>query len=178
MITNELNLKSDEELMVIYQNGQSAAFDLLYKRYSMKVYGYLKNSLKDANLTDDVFQGTFLKLHTSRTKYDPTFPFVPWLFTVCKSVMIDHLRKIKTIKEVSNQEYLENFEQVIAEEIELPNLNVLPLSQKLAVDYRYRDDLSFDEIAKKLETSPINARKLISRAIQKLKITLKEGSEK
>lgn len=174
---SDLNLKSDEELMIFYQDGNQLAFEILYKRYSKRVYGYLKNSLKDSHLVDEVFQGTFLKLHTSRSKYDPTFPFVPWLFTICKSVMIDHLRKIKSIKEDSNYEFIENIQVEPNTNEQLPDLSILQGSQKEAVSYRYTDDLSFEEIADKLQTSPTNVRKLISRAIQKLKASLSEGNK-
>ena len=33
----------------------------------------------------DVFQATFLKLHKCRDRYDASFPFVPWLFTICRN---------------------------------------------------------------------------------------------
>lgn len=39
----------------------------------------------------------------------------------------------------------------------------------MALEMRYTEDLDFDEIAKKLQTSPANIRQLISRAIRKLR---------
>src|SRR5476649_2776842 len=96
--------KTDEELMALYQNGDEQAFGMLYARHSGRVYGFLVNSLKDKALADDVFQSTFMKLHRARSTYDPSFPFIPWLFTVCRGVMIDHIRKAGRIQEDSDGE--------------------------------------------------------------------------
>lgn len=165
-----LETLSDEELMGAYQQGNDNAFAVLYARHSGKVYGFLINRLKDRAFADDVFQATFMKLHKARLHYDPSFPFVPWLFTVCKSVMVDNVRKKKTI-----QEDLDSIavEQAIAEEPQvltaLPDLASLPETQRKAVELRYGQDLSFEEISKQLETSPANVRQLISRAVKRLR---------
>lgn len=36
---------SDEELMVLYQQGEEKAFQTLYERYSGKLYGYIKKKV-------------------------------------------------------------------------------------------------------------------------------------
>lgn len=173
----DLNSLTDEELMAIYQEGNEKAFAVLYSRHSEKVYGYLKNSLRNNAFAQDVFQATFLKLHNNRSHYDPTFPFLPWLFTVCKSVMIDQIRKKSRIREDNNSVALDlAVAPDIAKPIALPNLSVLPVMQQEAVQLRYIQDLSFEEIAQRLETSPSNVRQLISRAVKKLKVIATKGS--
>lgn len=162
---------SDEELMQAYQNGVDGAFDLLFKRHSGRVYGFLMNRLTDRAQADDVFQATFLKLHQARRHYDPSFPFTPWLFTVCKSVLTDHLRKLKRSKEDANDDLVTTAvdERSIAREAPSVPLDMLPSAQRMAVELRYQDELQFEEIADRLETSPSNVRKLVSRGIQRLK---------
>jgi len=58
--------KSDEELMKAYQLGNAEAFELLYGRYSPRVYGYLCKKISNRVAADDVFQTIFLKLHKFR----------------------------------------------------------------------------------------------------------------
>lgn len=168
-----LDEKSDEMLMQIYQQGDESAFEVLYKRHSGRVYAYLQSKLKDRRVTDDLFQASFLKLHQSRSNYDPTLPFIPWLFTVCRSAMIDGLRERKRIQEDLDPVAIERAAaEMPAPETafsSLPDLNSLPAHQREAIELRYRDDLSFEEIAKRLETSPSNVRQLISRAVRKIK---------
>jgi len=170
-MAGELSDLSDEELMQAYQLGDERAFAVLYGRHSAKVYGYVRGRIKDRAFADDIFQAIFLKLHRTRNHYDPSFPFVPWLFTVCRSALIDGIRKKARIREDLNEVAVSG---AVAEEkqeslLPTPDLSSLPESQRQAVELRYGEDLSFEEIAKKLETSPANARQLISRAIRKLK---------
>lgn len=171
MKTN-LETLCDEELMEAYQQGDDTAFAELYRRYSPKIYGYLVNSLRDRPFADDVFQAVFLKLHHTRAHYDPAFPFLPWLFTVCKRVLIDCIRKKKNIHEESNEEAL-NQAVAIGPKLaaEIPDLGVLPEVQRKAVELRYQQDLSFEEISRRLETSPANVRQLISRALKRLRVS-------
>lgn len=163
--------QSDEELMHAYQQGNDSAFEILYRRHSAKVYGYLKGRLKDQAFADDVFQATFMKLHQKRSHYDSSFPFTPWLFTVCRSAMVDAIRKKKRIIEDLNAEAVEKATaEAGAEKPVLPDMSALPETQRQAVELRYSQELSFDEIAKRLETSPANVRQLLSRAMKKLKL--------
>lgn len=156
--------------MRAYQLGSEQAFDALYRRHSGRVYGYLKGKLSDRALVDDVFQGTFLKLHSARGHYDPSFPFVPWLFTICRSVLTDQLRKKARTLEDLNEVAVK---EAVAEEVESaaspPDLNELPVTQRKAVELRYGSEMPFDEIAKRLETTPANVRQLVSRAIRRLR---------
>lgn len=177
----DLKDQTDEVLMKAYQEGSERAFEVLYQRHSPKVYGYLYGKLKDRAFADDVFQAAFAKLHQSRKHYDPSFPFVPWLFTVCRSVMLDGLRKRKRTLEDLDSISVENAEapSLQIETIPaLPSLEGLSVEQRKVVELRFGENLSFDDIAIRLETSPANARQMVSRAVRKLrKLMDKTGSK-
>lgn len=164
---------TDETLMKAYQQGDEQAFEVLYQRHSARVYHFLKSRLQDTSFADEVFQNSLLKLHQSRSLYDPSFPFVPWLFTICRSAMLDAVRKRKRDVEKTKLD-----EQLIAEAsvtaqssaaLSVPDLSVLSAAQREALQLRYGQDLSFEEIARSLGTSPSNVRQLVSRAVRKLK---------
>lgn len=161
---------TDEELMLAYQNGNGDAFTILYSRHSSRVYGYLLKRLKTKPQADDVFQNTFLKLHNTRFSYDPSLPFAPWLFTICRGVLIDHVRKQQRSQEVPLTEEVENVPSEASKaEPEIPSLEGLNSQQREVIDLRFHGDLSFEEIAKRIETSPANVRQVLSRAIRKLR---------
>jgi RNA polymerase sigma factor (sigma-70 family) len=178
---------SDEELMREYQMGNEEAFSVLYERYSGKVYGYLQNRLKDRVWVDDVFQATFVKLHQARNRYDTGFPFAPWLFTVCKSVLVDQVRARNRIQEDLNPVEID---KAISPELALPmmvgesiesditaRIALLPGAQREALELRFGvEELPFEEIARRLETSPENARQLVSRGIRRVRILMKNKS--
>lgn len=163
-----LNEKTDEELMVAYQLGEAEAFEILYARHSARVLGFLKKRIGNDALARDVFQATFLKLHRNRAKYDPIFPFVPWLFTVCRSELLDSFKIAHRKHEVFVEEMPE---PNVTEEISGPeiSLSALPTVQRKAIELRFQDNFSFEEIAMRLETSPLNARQLVSRGIRALR---------
>src|SRR5689334_1053623 len=98
---------SDEKLMESYQLGEENAFKEIYKRHSQKIYGYLRNNVHDKNAVDDLFQTTFMKLHHSRNLYNTSYPFLSWVFTICRNSMIDHFRKVGSLQEESNPMALE-----------------------------------------------------------------------
>jgi RNA polymerase sigma factor (sigma-70 family) len=163
-----LSGKSDEELMVAYQLGEAEAFEELYSRHAPKVLGFLRKRLSSDAQARDVFQATFLKLHKCRDRYDASFPFVPWLFTICRSELLDAVKKPHVARETLVETLPEPIPEV-ALETESVDLGLLPQAQRDALEYRYTQDFSFDEIAKRLETSPVNARQLVSRALRTLR---------
>jgi RNA polymerase sigma-70 factor (ECF subfamily) len=163
-----LSGKSDEELMVAYQLGEAEAFEELYSRHAPKVLGFLKKRLRNDAQAKDVFQATFLKLHKCRDRYDASFPFVPWLFTICRSELLDAMKKPHVARESLSQAVPEP-RQDLAPDVEDVDLGALPQTQRAALEYRYTQDFSFDEIAQRLETSPANARQLVSRALKALR---------
>jgi RNA polymerase sigma-70 factor (ECF subfamily) len=107
---------SDEELMVLYQQGEEKAFQTLYERYSGKLYGYIKKKVFNLEEAQDILQQSFLRLHKSRHSYDPKYPFSAWLFTICRNLEIDYFRKHKAemvdLAKVENTLESESFESV------------------------------------------------------------------
>lgn len=160
---------SDEELMKAYQSGDLSAFGILFERHKGRVFGFLMKKLGRRFEAEEVFQTAFTKLHQSRRLYDPNFRFAPWLFTITQSVLKDHFRKQKRNLEDSVGDIGDEFAAQEKENLGLPDLELLDERQRLAVELRYGQDLSFDEIAEKLQTSSLNVRQLISRAIKKIR---------
>lgn len=175
-MNHRLKDKSDEELMVLYQNGDEQAFAVLYNRYSAKVFGFLKNRLRDPVLADDIFQASFLKLHNSKSQFDSGLSFRTWIFTVTRTTMLDALRKSKLDNAMLENEKLKSRTQATdfgalansSEAIHLQELSQLPENQRKAIKLRYEQELEFSEIARRLETSQSNARQLVSRGLKKL----------
>lgn len=168
----DLKQATDEELMLAYQDGREEAFQLLYQRHNRKIYGFLFGKLRNTQLVDEAFQMTFLKLHQARHHYDSSLPFSPWLFTLCRNAMIDLLRSQNRTnrKEELNPIAIENAVAEPSKEVSfIPGLESLPDKHREAVELRYLEELPFEEIAKRLEISPLNARQVVSRAVRSLK---------
>ena len=156
--------------MLEYRLGNSEAFEMLYARHSPKAYGYLKSKLFKKNHVDDVFQESFLRLHKFRTKYDPAFPFLPWFFTICRNAMVDYLRKVTREKEVISEITEPGAIVSVAHKTALEELSGLSRSEANVVNLHYLQGYSFNEVAEILKIKSSNARKISSRAIEKLRL--------
>ena len=172
-MSGKLDELSDEELMVLYQKGHAEAFDQLYRRYADRVYGYLRKRLRDPQAVNDVFQASFLKLHRSRNQFNSTFTLAPWLFTVVRTTLFDWQkdRQNKVLQVELDEEIFVQLSPVPEPVATLARTDLLrlPVSQRSAIEMRYFEDLSFAEIANRLETTPGNVRQLVSRGIRNLK---------
>ena len=112
---------------------------------------------------EEIFQMIFLKLHKSRHRFNPEYPFVPWLFAVAHSVLVDSLRR-KTI------EVLEPCPDVMNNHpIESVGFEFLNEDQNELLTLRYVHDLSFKQISERLQSTPDAIRKRLSRLIQFLR---------
>lgn len=79
--------------MLAYVEDDMEAFELLYHRHKDRILGFLLARLRDRSEAEDVFQAVFTKLHRKRHQYRPEIPFLPWLFTLARNTLIDHVRK-------------------------------------------------------------------------------------
>lgn len=154
--------------MLAYQIGDEKAFTELYDRYASKIYGYLRSKVLTDSHLNDLFQSTFLKLHKSKHLYNSSLPFSPWIFTICRNELIDFFRKQKFFHESFDESTHAPSEDLVAENNEF-DISQLSQEQQSALKMRYYDDATFEEIAAKLNTSPSNARQIVSRSIKYLR---------
>jgi RNA polymerase sigma-70 factor (ECF subfamily) len=174
----------DEALVLAYQNGDVAAFDELYRRYSGRVHGYARSKvsaqLGGAEVIDELVQAVFLKLHERRHDFDPKFLFVQWLFVIARSVVIDRLRKKDSWLQFLPAEELNDFaDEAVQSPTTSPNsglssyLEQLPPESRQIVEMRLLNEDSYRTISKTLGRSEVSVRQIFSRAIKALKSTAK-----
>lgn len=157
-----------------YMQGDYMAFEALYLRHEKKVYTYLRKRLHDEQSQNEVFQNIFFKLHRCRQGYQNKYPFIKWLYTICRSELLDFCKakKLPTIPFT---------EEIIAvTETNEPTICLEPLDgpnakEKKAIRLRFYSDYDYKEISNALKTSEANARKLVSRGLKKLRAKLLGG---
>lgn len=161
--------------MTLYKSGDHAAFECLYQRHSGRVFQYLKGKVS-SEAAKDLLQETFLKIHRSRSQYQPQYPFLPWLFTVARNSLNDFFKSSeqKVIKISVEADSLPETLQPIGSEHDLSAaLSGLPSVQRRAIELRYLNEWSFEKIAGEMNTTPENSRQIISRGIKKIRSFLK-----
>jgi RNA polymerase sigma-70 factor (ECF subfamily) len=165
----------DRELVSLYINGNEKAFEHLLLRHKDKIYRFIYLKVKDAALTDDLFQETFVKvIHTLKLgAYNEEGKFLPWAMRIAHNLVIDHFRrtsKVRMISESSSQRDDFNIFSVLScdektveqkwtyDELETQMVELiehLPESQKGILKMRLYQDLSFKDIAE-MEDISIN----------------------
>ncbi|MCO4795311.1 MAG: sigma-70 family RNA polymerase sigma factor [Bacteriovoracaceae bacterium] len=160
--------QSDIELMIQYQKGSEVAFNELYRRHKGKVYGYILKKTGNSEMTSEIFQDVFHKLHTNKMKFDGKREFLPWLFVICHNLIIDHIRKIRT-----NIDPLENDIPVTDEAFEsvkeMEAVTRLSDKEQTIIQLKFDQGYDYKEISNELGITNSSARKIYSRAIGKLK---------
>ncbi len=168
--------------MVLYQEDDIEAFNCLYGKYKSLAYGYLHKRVGRRTEVDEIFQDVFLRLHHSRSRYKGELPFEPWLFTVLRNSLIDYYRKnkkgynnmsldgLELVPSALQVEDRHNLDALLPREVELST------SQRRAIELRYGEDFSYQEIADTLGTTSSNARQLISRALKRLRKLIESGA--
>lgn len=156
--------------MIKYQQGDHLAFNAIYARHKNKVYSYLAKRVYDRDQLDDLFQRVFTKFHKSRHLYQYKYELLPWIYTITKSEFLDFIKKRKFETIELDESLLINQFQKTEDYFDLETEKNLNDKEKIAIEHRYYNEKEFAEIALILNTTTSNTRKIISRAIKKLRM--------
>ena len=83
---------SDEALMLAYAQGDAPAFDALYARHRTRLYRFLMRRLRDAAMTDELFQDIWQRVIGAREGWAPDPSFSGWLYRIAHNRLADHWR--------------------------------------------------------------------------------------
>ena len=163
-----MQLLNDNELVMLYMNGNEESLSILVKRHKRRIFSYIYLITRNKALTEDIFQETFFKVIQTLKKqqYNEEGKFLPWILRIAKNLIIDHFRKVKkmpTISTVFNDEGEEtSIFDIIPDNSETSKdteesryfkkriraiVSDLPQDQKEVVIMRTYYDMSFKEIA-------------------------------
>jgi len=94
--TDNLYDLNDEVLMLSYQAGTVAAFDVLYARHKGGLYRYVLRQLNNQpELSNEIFQDVWMKLINARMNYQPSAKFSTWLYRIAHNRLVDYWRSEK-----------------------------------------------------------------------------------
>lgn len=163
--------RSDEELVADIQEGDIFAFEHLVRRYQRRLHAFAIHMTGDDAAAADVVQESFISLYKTIDRVDPKRKFSSYVFAIAKNTAISHLRSKK--KEVSLEDI------VLAGEDESLLTDLVASEQKHTIGqalgklnekYRrvvrlyYFDDLSYEEISKKMRVPMGTVRTHLRRA--------------
>lgn len=167
---DSLNVMTDEELVIDYSKGNNLAFDELLNRHRNKVYNYIYFIIKNKEMAEDVFQDTFVKaiINIKQGRYTENGKFKAWIMRIAHNLIIDYFRLERTENTVSNDETeVDLFNNAAFSDITIEDklvysqvlddvrklIKYLPDNQREVLEMRYYRDMSFKEIADKVDIS-------------------------
>lgn len=164
-----LRALSAEELALRSQRGCRASFAELVERYGVRLFDFLRyktNSLQDA---EDLVQDTFVKAYENIHRYDDSWKFSTWLFTIASRLASSHFRRLRPWR------MLEEIEsggigpgQMMVKRETGKNLwkmaQDLSKNQYQALWLKYAQNMSIKEIARVMRKSQVNVKVLLYRA--------------
>jgi len=153
----------DAVLVKNYMSGDESALATLIQRHQSKIFGFIYSKVNDRDLSDDIFQDTFIKvIKTLKSQsYNEEGKFLPWVMRIAHNLVVDHFRKAKKmpLQRETDEYSVFNFMtdnglnievQMISDQVasDLTKLlDELPEDQKEVLVMRMYQDLSFKEIA-------------------------------
>ena len=181
---------TDSQLVHNYVNGKENALATLIERHKQRLYSFIYSKAQDKELTEDVFQETFVKVIRTLKKgnYNEEGKFLPWVMRIAHNLVIDHFRKNSRMPSFRSTEEFDIFsilgdgvlnaekkmvqEQTYTKVRDL--IQHLPDEQRAVLEMRIYRDMSFKEISENTDVSIntalgrmryaiINMRKLIEK---------------
>jgi RNA polymerase sigma-70 factor (ECF subfamily) len=169
------------------KKGDKEAFSQLVRLHQKRIYYLVYRFCKDHDTADELAQETFVKAYMALDSFREEFRFSSWISTIATNLALNHLRRQK--RQVSTEDY--PIEEIIAD----PNpgadparrladkeimaklddeVDRLPPEFKAVFVLRIHEELSYEDIARKLGIEIGTVMSRLYRARARLKKALEE----
>lgn len=150
---------SDLELVNLVLTEDDIAFTHLVNRYKDSLRRLFDQRLDGVSDSDDLLQETFIKVYINLHKYNATYTFGQWIYTIARNTFVDFVRKrhqdisidekfTSPVSDIPNpEESVINLQQ--RHQLE-SSLNQLPPRYRELIKMRFFEEYSYEEIAEKL----------------------------
>ena len=160
---------TDAVLVSNYIKGDESSLCILINRHKQRIYSFIYSKVLDRDITEDVFQDTFIKVINTLKKgaYNEEGKFLPWVMRIAHNLVIDHFRKNNRMPKFDNSGEFSIFsvlsdgdlnaeKKLIKSQVEddvRRLIEELPSDQKEVLVMRMYNDMSFKEISEKTGVS-------------------------
>ena len=187
----------DLELVAKAKAGQQASFDKLMKRYHDSIFYMVLKMVHNRDDAEDLTMEAFGKAFNNIANYSADFAFSTWLFKIATNNSIDFIRKKKLqttsldqttttedgeITPIGVKDHTANPEEAMVKEQRAAKIRAaieqLSPKYRALIEHRYLDELSYEEIAEKLDLPLGTVKAQLFRAKDMLYNTLKVTKEK
>ena len=153
---------SDEQVVVRILEGETALLDVLYERYSGKIFHKCLSLIKDKEAAKDCTHDIIVKVFMNLANFKGRSAFSLWVHSISYNYCMDYLQKRKRTDFSDNIEYeldvLSNddneLEDKLLHDLQLVQLETvfekLNTDEKMILMMRYQDNMSVKDISDSL----------------------------
>lgn len=168
---------SDEEIVQHYLSTQKEVyFDLLYNKYSNKVYAKCISLLKNEVDARDAVQEIFIKIVLTLSRFSGRSKLSTWIYAISYNYCIDQVRKQKKNKlvldeKIENRDVIDDVDDAVIKETNVKRLkevlDELNIMDKSILLMKYQDGMSIQDISESFNKSESAVKMQIKRAKEK-----------
>jgi RNA polymerase sigma-70 factor (ECF subfamily) len=156
-------MRSDEDLMRLYIDGDQQAFQQLFERYAPILLRLMQRGIFQTQDAQDLVQKTFLQLHRARNDFRLDSALRPWLMTIALNLKREYLRQRKRqgTQEQKLKHQAKVLEGLASSEKQRPDqlerqeqakqvraaLALLPDAQREVIELHWLEGIPFPEVA-------------------------------
>lgn len=171
---NELSLVT--KVVVLHDR---KSFDLLVKKYQSPIRGFfLRQTMGDGQLSDDLAQDTFVKAYTHLSSFRGTANFSTWLYRIAYNVWYDYTRSHKDTQDLDTPSVARKNAQSGNTSLKMDLLNALQIlsgNERTCITLQLMDGFSIDKIAEVTGMAQGTIKSHLSRGKSKLASYLKQN---
>lgn len=81
--TSQSIMQDEKSILKRLKAGNMDAFDMIYRKYSKKMYSFTFSLLKDHDQSEELVQDVFVTLWAKREQINTDLQFENYIFTIC-----------------------------------------------------------------------------------------------
>jgi RNA polymerase sigma factor (sigma-70 family) len=174
---------SEDELIALLKNKDTAAFGVLYDNYSPAMYGVITRIVPAEEIAQDILQNVFIKIWKSFESYDATKGrLFTWMLNIARNCSIDYSRSKQSKIDNHIQDIDNSISEINKRTSNSMNTDVIGVKEqvtklkddyKVLIDMIYYGGYTMEETAKELNMPLGTVKTRMRAAIKELRNVLK-----
>jgi len=167
----KVDLYSEEEILKGCRKNKRQYQEILYRKYTKKMYGICLSYAGDRDMAQDILQESYIKIFKRIKDFKQEGSLEGWIRRIVSNTAIDHLRQQKRIQnyisakeEIKERSYESDALQNLQTEDVLHQVSKLPEGARVVFNLYALEGYTHKEIAKKLSITEGTSKSQFNRA--------------
>lgn len=174
---------NDSDLLILLRKGEARTFELIYERFSGRLYHYINNRVNSKEVSEEIVQEIFLSLWGRRATLNITTSLEAYLFGAAKFSILTYIRSENVRKKYAahfgsfSDDHVDNSHQEMMEVMDLRycierSIAALPERCRTAFHLSRIENEPISRIAERMKISHRTVENYLSQALKHLRTSL------